>query len=177
MIYNVNILSVFQPFLDRKAPPQKDNYYHERARTLSSASLRELRRLITLHETHHGWANAITLVIHAVTVASFGTLDELSAHRLDSIPTSKSYSYYAQPLFRLLTQKCQEMGMQLPVEVQGALDFCMSEEWTRNAASLVSSQYIVGTRKAATDADRCRMDAIISRWERLKVDDPQPKQQ
>jgi hypothetical protein len=72
MIYNVNILSVFQPFLDRKAPPQKDNYYHERARTLSSASLRELRRLITLHETHHGWANAITLVIHAVTVASFG---------------------------------------------------------------------------------------------------------
>jgi hypothetical protein len=198
MLYNVNILSVFQPFLDRKTPPPQENeddYYRERARTLSSASLRELRRLITLHETHHGWANAITLVIHAVTVASFGTLDELSAHRLDAIPASKmeayqglltclralsvllSYSYYAQPLFRLLTQKCQEMGMQLPVEVQGALDFCMSEEWTRNAASLVSSQYIVGTRKAATDADRCRMDAIISEWERLKVDDPQPKQQ
>jgi len=191
MLYNVHILSVFQPFLNRKDYSEEDNSYRERARMLSSTSLRELRRLITLHETHHGWANAITLVIHAITVASFGTLDELSPDGLESVPTEKkeayqglltclralsvllSYSYYAQPLFRLLTQKCQEMGMQLPVEVQGALDFCMSEEWTRNAASLVSSHYIAGTRKAATDADKWRMDAIISQWETLNVDDGQ----
>jgi hypothetical protein len=191
MMHHVQIVNMFQPLLHHKPDSEQAESYSERARIVFSTSLRELRRLITLHETHHGWANAITLVLHCITVASFGTLDELAPYSLDSVPPEEneryqglvtclralsvllSYSFYAQPLFRLLTQKCQAVGMQLPGEVQGALYFCMSQEWTRKAASLVSSQYIAEKRTAAVGAETetSRMDAIISQWDVLKVDD------
>jgi hypothetical protein len=132
---------------------------------------------------------ALSLVLHPLSVASFGSLDEIAQSYPDprdaeqsesyqgllvcfrALNTLCSYSFYAQPLFRLLTQKCQAMGLQLPVEVQRTLDYYTSEEWTRNAANLVNSQYIADTRKTATDADSARMDAIISTWEGLRFDE------
>ncbi|KAJ4373532.1 hypothetical protein N0V86_007673 [Didymella sp. IMI 355093] len=151
----------------------------------------EIRRLVLLHDTHHGWSNAITFVIHGITVASFGTLDEMSHDKpvlsepqtderyqglvtcLRALTVLLSYSYYAQPIFRLLTQKCAALGVRLPAEVQGALDYCTSEEWTKKAAELVSSQYIAETRSVAKDTETMRMDAVISRWENLSLEDKQ----
>jgi hypothetical protein len=128
-------------------------------------------------------------VLHPLSVTSFGSLDEIAQSYSDPQEAQESepyqgllacfralgvlccYSFYAQPLFRLLTQKCQAMGLQLPVEVQITLDYYTSEEWTRTARHLVSSQYIADTRKTAADADSVRMDAIISAWEGLSVEE------
>ncbi|KAL1602051.1 hypothetical protein SLS59_005219 [Nothophoma quercina] len=188
--YNVNIVKLFRPVLDREASTEQAAPYIDRARSVISASLREIRRLVSLHDTHHGWSNAITFVIHGITVASFGTLDEISHTNdlpqpqhderyqglvtcLRALTVLLSYSYYAQPIFRLLTQKCRALGVQLPAEVQGALDYCTSEEWTKKAAELVSSQYIADTRSVAKDTESARMDAVISRWEGLSLEDKQ----
>ncbi|KAF2626280.1 hypothetical protein BU25DRAFT_440684 [Macroventuria anomochaeta] len=189
MQYNVNVVKLFRPVLDREAYSEQAAPYIDRARTAISASLREIRRLVSLHDTHHGWSNAITFVIHGITVASFGTLDEMSHNNpilpqpenderyqglftcLRALTVLLSYSYYAQPIFRLLTQKCAALGVRLPAEVQGALDYCTSEGWTKKAAELVSSQYIADTRSVAKDTESARMDAVISRWESLSLED------
>jgi hypothetical protein len=189
MQYNVNIVKLFRPVLDRESSSGEDAPYIDRARSVISTSLREIRRLVLLHDTHHGWSNAITYVIHGITVASFGTLDEMAHNKpLVSQPEiDERYqglvtclraltvllSYYAQPVFRLLTQKCVALGVRLPAEVQGALDYCTSEEWTKKAAELVSSQYIADTRSVAKDTETMRMDAVISRWENLSLEDKQ----
>lgn len=191
MQYNVHIFKLFQSGMDHETFTKQARPYVDRAKSMISVSLREIRRLVALHDTHHGWSNAITFVIHGITVASFGTLDEISYNN-PSLPQSErdgryqglvtclraltillSYSYYAQPIFRLLTQRCKALGVQLPAEVQGALDYCTSEEWTKKAAELVSSQYIADARSAVNDAESSRMDAVISRWEGLTLEDRQ----
>ncbi|KAJ4311124.1 hypothetical protein N0V94_008111 [Neodidymelliopsis sp. IMI 364377] len=187
--YNVNVVKLFQPVLNCNTSSGHAPPYVDRARSEISTSLREMRRLIALHDTHHGWSNAITFVLQGITVASFGTLDEMSDTNrnlaqsdhdeqyrglvtcLRALTVLLSYSYYAQPLFRLLTQKCRALGVQLPIEVQGALDYCTSEDWTKKAAELVSSQYIADTR---TVAESSTMDAVISSWESFTLDDKQP---
>lgn len=190
MIYHVDIINLFQPLQNGGASPSSENdLCVDRARSVIYASLREIRRYLTLQETRHGWNDAITLVLHAITVASYGSLDEISLIRttstaieniepyqglltcLRALGTLSSYSYYAQPLFRLLTQKCQALDIKLPIEVQGILDYYTSEEWTKNAATLVSSQYIADMRQIDVDTENARMDAIISSWEGLQLDD------
>lgn len=191
MQYNVNIVKLFRPVLDRESSSAQDAPYIDHARSVISSSLREIRRLVLLHDTHHGWSNAITFVMHGITVASFGTLDEMAHDKSDlsrpatderyqglvtclrALTVLLSYSYYAQPVFRLLTQKCVALGVRLPAEVQGALDYCTSEEWTKKAAELVSSQFIADTRPVAKDTETMRMDAVISRWENLSLEDKQ----
>ena len=191
MQYNVNVVKLFRPVLDRETSSDHAASYIDRARSVISASLREIRRLVKLHDTHHGWSNAITFVIHSITVVSFGTLDEMAHNDTSLIQTEVderyqglvtslraltvllSYSYYAQPIFRLLTQRCRALDVQLPAEVQGALDYCTSEKWTKKAAELVSSQYIADTRSVARDVESSRMDAVISRWEGLTLEDKQ----
>lgn len=191
MQYNVNMVKLFRPVVDRETSSEQDAPYIDRARSIISSSLKAIRRLVSLHDIHHGWSNAITFVIHGITVASFGTLDEMSRNKpilsqtenderyqglvtcLRALTVLLSYSYYAQPIFRLLTQKCAALGVRLPAEVQGALDYCTSEEWTKKAAELVSSQYIADTRLVAKDTETMRMDAVISRWENLSLEDKQ----
>lgn len=189
MLYHVDIVNLFKPFLNDETPSSGNDQYENRARSVIYSSLKEIRRYLSLQETQHGWNDAITLVLHAISVASYGSLDELSLVHTTSIPiedrepyqglltclralaTLSSYSYYAQPLFRLLTQKCQELGIKLPMEVQSMLDYYTSEEWTKNAATLVSSQYIADMRKTDADMESARMDAIISSWEVLQLED------
>lgn len=189
MQYNVNIVKLFRPVLDLEVSSEQDTPYLDRARSVTSSSLREIRRLVSVHDTHHGWSNAITLVIHGISVASFGTLEEMAQGKpnlsqsanderyqglvtcLRALTVLLSYSYYAQPIFRLLTQKCEVLGVRLPAEVQGALDYCTSEEWTKKAAELVSSQFIADTRLVAKDTETMRMDAVISRWENLTLEE------
>ncbi|KAF2851922.1 hypothetical protein T440DRAFT_516896 [Plenodomus tracheiphilus IPT5] len=190
MMYHVNIINIFQTTLHGEATTQQSENYYDHARIATLASLKEIHRLLALQQTRHGWVDSITFVLHPITIASFGTLDEISRADMDPRSTSfdsselyqglrtclralaslTSYSYYAQPLFRLLTQKCQTLGIRLPSEVQATLDSYMTEEWTRNAASLVSSQYIADTHSHETDAENARMDAIISGWEALSLD-------
>lgn len=190
MMYHVNIINIFQALLHSDATTQQSRPYYEHARSVTLASLKEIHRLLALQQIRHGWIDSITLVLHPITTASFGTLDEISRADIDpksaSLDSSElyqglrtclralasltSYSYYAQPLFRLLTSKCQTLGIRLPSEVRATLDSYMTEEWTRNAVALVSSQYIPDTHATATDAESARMDAVISGWESLSLD-------
>jgi hypothetical protein len=187
-MYHVNIIDLFQSILDPSASSQNRSYLH-RAQFLTSTSQRELRRLLALQELRHCWGTAITIVLHPITVAGVGSLDEISqvysnprdaekseAYRgllvcLRALTALASYSYYAQPLFRLLTQKCQTIGLELPDDLHSALDQYTSEEWTRNAANLVSSQYIADMRRTRTDSESVRMDSIISAWEGMSIDE------
>jgi hypothetical protein len=188
-MYHVNIINLFQPVLDHGISSQNHDSYLDRARSVTSTSLFELRRLLGIHEFRHCWGTAITIVLHPITVASMGSLDEIShtypnpadAEKsepyhgllvcLRALCALSSFSYYAQPLFRLLTQKCQALGLQLPDDVQCALDNYTTEEWIRNAANLVSSQYIVDMRQTMTNSESARMDSIISEWEGLSLDE------
>jgi hypothetical protein len=192
MMYHINIINLFQPILDQNSPP-RDRSYLDRAHFLTATSQREIRRLLTLQEKRHCWGTAIAIVLHPITVAGVGSLDEIS--RIYSNPRDAeqsepyqgllvclraltavaSYTFYAQPLFRLLTEKCQALGLQLPEDLNVALDQYTSEEWTRNAANLVSSQYIVDTRRTRTDSESARMDSIISAWEGMSIDEAQAK--
>ncbi|KAF2125451.1 hypothetical protein P153DRAFT_348622 [Dothidotthia symphoricarpi CBS 119687] len=182
MHYHIHVFHLFQPFLEGEA-------YRDRSRSLVSTSLKEIRRLLALHELRHGWDNAIPMVIYPLTVASFGGLEELFYDHSRQTQAEQdelyqglltcvrifdalaSYMFYAQLLFRLLTQKCQKLGIQLPVELQSILNSYLSEEWTKNAASLVSSSYVVDTRKPSLDVENARMDDIISQWEGLALDE------
>jgi hypothetical protein len=187
MMYHVNIINLFQPIVDDDGSNQHYNPSLERARSVTSTSLLELRRLLALQELRHCWGAAIAIVLHPITVTSIGSLDEISqtyqnpkdAERsepyngllicLRALAALASYNFYAQPLFRLLTQKCQAIGLQLPDDLQGALDHYTSDDWTRNAANLVNSQYIADTRKAAAGSESARMDSVISKWESLSL--------
>ncbi|KAF3009503.1 hypothetical protein E8E13_003784 [Curvularia kusanoi] len=192
MQYNVNVVKLFRPVLDREAKnTEHAASYIDRARSAISASLREIRRLVILHDTHHGWSHAITFVMNGITVASFGTLDEISYDRpllsrgadneryqglvtcLRALTVLLSYSYFAQPIFRLLAQKCALLGIELPAEIQSALDFCTSEDWTKHAVEWVSSQFIADTRSVDKDTETLRMDAIISKWDSLTLHEKQ----
>jgi hypothetical protein len=189
MMYHVNIINLFQPIIDDDGSNQHYNPSMERARSATSTSLLELRRLLALQEHRHCWGAAIEIVLHPITVASIGSLDEISqtyqnlrdAERsepyngvlicLRALAALASYNFYAQPLFRLLTQKFQAIGLQLPDDLQSALDHYTSDDWTRNAAHWVNSQYIADTRKASVDSESARMDSIISKWESLSLDE------
>jgi hypothetical protein len=190
MLYYVNIINLFQPILNFAISLKEYVPYYDRARSITSASLNELRQLLAIQELRHCWGAAITLVLHPISVTSFGSLEELSrsypspisdaarteAHEglmtcLRGLAALSSYNYYAQPLLRLLTQKCQAIGLNLPEEIQHTLDNYTSKEWTRNAAHLVSSQYIADMRKTAPDLESARMDAIISTWEGMSLEE------
>jgi hypothetical protein len=189
MMYYVYIINLFQPIIDDGETHQHHDPHLDRAQSVTSTSLLELRRLLALQEFRHCWGAAIELVLHPITVASIGSLDEISqtyknlqdAERsepynglltcLRALAALASYNFYAQPLFRLLTQKCQTIGLQLPDDLQGALDHYTSDDWTKNAANLVNSQYIADTRKMATGSESARMDSIISTWESLSLDE------
>lgn len=195
MMYHVNIINLHQAILHDDTATRQPKPRHEDARSVKLAALGEIHRLLALQQARHGWVDAILLVLHPITIASFGTLEEIS--RADISPKSisldnsglyqglqtclralaslASSSYYAQPLFRLLTEKCQALGVRLPGDVQATLDSYMTEEWTRKAASLVSSQYIADTHATTADAASARMDAIISGWEALSLDGVAPQ--
>ncbi|KAL5113393.1 hypothetical protein ACEQ8H_008737 [Pleosporales sp. CAS-2024a] len=188
MMYHVNIISLFQPVLDHGISQNHDSYL-QRARSVTSTSLFELQQLLALHTLRHCWGSAIGIVLHPITVASMGSLDEISraypnprdAEKSDSFRSLliclralyalSSFCYYAQPLFRLLMQKCQALELRMPEDVQSALDHFTSDEWTRNAANVVSSQYIVDQRQTMTDPESGRMDSVISAWEGLSLEE------
>jgi hypothetical protein len=187
MQYHVSIVRLFQPFIDGDSSLRRVSTYRDRAVSLTCSAIKELRQLIFLHDMRHGWANAIPLVLHPIVVTSFGSLEEIVLSDQTSLEQSpsepyeglltclramsvvSSYVFYAQPLFRLLTQSCQTLHIPLPSEIISRLKDYQSEEWTKNAASLVNSQYIADIRKTATDVEQARMDAIISQWDALSV--------
>jgi hypothetical protein len=189
MHYHVSIIRLFRPFLDRESSAGRVTSYRDRAHELSSMAIKELRQLITLHDIRHGWTVTIPYVLHPIVVTSFGSLEEIALQDssrvaqersepyqglmtcLRALDTLSSYVFYAQPLFRLLTQTCQTLHIPLPAEIVSRLHDYQTEEWTRHAAKLVSSQYIADTRKAASGVENARMDAIISKWDDLTIAD------
>lgn len=185
MLYHVNVVRLLQPILGSDTPFSRATTYGERAQSLSSEAIKSLRQLIMFHDVRHGWENAIPLILHPIMVTSFGSLEEVvlqnrseialaSTEQYQSILTSlkaliilSSYVFYAQLLFRLLTQACQSLHLPLPTEVLVKLNEYQSEEWTKKAASVVSSQYIADVKKVAKGIGNARMDAIISQWDAM----------
>ncbi|KAH7079542.1 hypothetical protein FB567DRAFT_124351 [Paraphoma chrysanthemicola] len=189
MMYHTTVIKLFQPILNSVGNSATD-LSREHAQSVTFASLREIRGLLTVQERRYGWTSSIGLVLHALSVASFGSLDEISQTYPDptdatqsepyrgllvclrALASLSSYNFYAQPLFRLLTQKCQTLNLPLPVELQTTVDHYTTEEWTRYVANVVSSQYIADISKTTIDdEDNARMDAIISAWEDLSIDE------
>lgn len=187
MLHHVSVVRLFQPFLDRESSMERIKSYHDHARSVTTTAIRELRQLIVLQDARHGWNNTIQLVIHAIVVTVFGTLEEVALQDqpdltqeisepyqglltcLRALSILATYVFYAQPLFRLLSQTCQSLGIPLPLDIISKLDDYQSEEWTKNAASVVSSQYIADIRKTASYVENERMDAIISQWDALSI--------
>jgi hypothetical protein len=142
-----------------------------------------------LHEIRHGWSNAIPFILHPVMVASIGSAEELGRDKpsnsqlysseiyqglltcLRALSSFSHFIFYAQPLFRIVTQTCQTLGIRLPTDVISALDHYQTNEWTRNAANLVSSQYVADMRETATDLDSSRMDNVIAQWDAMTISD------
>jgi hypothetical protein len=79
--------------------------------------------------------------------------------------------FYAQPLFRLVSQACQTLGIHLPIEITESLDRYRSKEWTVNAANMVSSRYIVDEHCTATGVEHRSIDTIVASWEALTIED------
>lgn len=189
MLYHCSNIRLAQPFLSRDSSLERVKSYHSRAQNIFSTSIKELRRLLTLQENRHGWSTAIGLVLHPIMITSFGSLEEITRGNasqifaelsepyqglltcLRALSSLSSFIFYAQPLFRLLTQSCQTLGIRLPIEVMSTLDHYQSDQWTKNAASVVSSQYVADMRKVATDMDNGRMDTVIAQWDALTLGD------
>ncbi|KAF1996448.1 hypothetical protein P154DRAFT_320031 [Amniculicola lignicola CBS 123094] len=187
MNYHVLIIRLVQPFLNRKGSLERIKSYRSRAQPIATASMKELRRLLMLHEVRHGWACAIPYILHAIMVTSFGSLEEIALEDrsrlyielsepyqglmtcLRALSCLCSFIYYAQPLFRLIAQTCQSLNIQLPIEALGTLELFRSEEWTKNALHRVSSQYIADMSKTTVDTEDSRMDAIVSAWDALTL--------
>ncbi|KAF2191960.1 hypothetical protein K469DRAFT_555285 [Zopfia rhizophila CBS 207.26] len=149
----------------------------------------QLRHLLKLQESCHGWSNTIPYVLHPIMVTSFGSLEEIALQNppqsspefsepyrgiltcLKALSALSNSVFYAQPLFRLLTQGCQTLGIPLPIEVMRTLGMFQTEEWTKNAASVVSSQYVADMRKTAAELENARMDAVIMQWDALTIGD------
>ncbi|KAF2728171.1 hypothetical protein EJ04DRAFT_109897 [Polyplosphaeria fusca] len=184
MQYHVSIIRIAQPLLGQNNVLERLKPYHKHARLITTTSTRELRILLKLNETHHGWACAIPYVLDPIMVCGFGTLGELEKEKtleaqresdetyeglktcLRALGSLSSYVYYAQPLFRLLSQTCQALGVKLPTEALHTLDQYKSDEWTRHAANMVSSQYVADITQTAQGIE---MDTIVSQWEALTI--------
>jgi hypothetical protein len=190
MYYNISIIRLFQPFLDHEfSSIERIRSYREQANSHTHAAIKEMRQLIMLQDVHHGWKETISLVLEPLMMTSFSSLEEvvLQGHSESATDTNEAYQglltclralstvgnyvFYAQVLFRLLMQYCQKLDIPLSPEFVDALDHYQSEEWTRNAASVVSSQYIADLRKRTTDVENSRMDAIVSQWNNMSVVD------
>lgn len=176
-----------QPFLNRDSSLERVRAYCDRAQSISSFSLKELRRLLIIHESYHEWRNAIPYVLHPIMATGFGTLEEMAsgstAHLslemtepyqglvacLRALSSISEFIHYAQALFRLLAQACQTLGIRLPYEIARELGLYQSAQWTKDAASTVSSQYVADMRSAVTDIDNKRMDTVIAEWDALTI--------
>ncbi|KAF2021291.1 hypothetical protein BU24DRAFT_18465 [Aaosphaeria arxii CBS 175.79] len=183
MVYHITIIRLVQPFVSRDSPIERIRSYQDRARHLTSASIAEIRQLLTLQEIHHGWKHAIPYVLHPVMVTSFASLEEVILEEelrrepeggvayqglltcLRALSALSHTIFYAQVLFRVLAQTCLSLEMRLPPDMLDLLDLYQSDEWTKKAAASVSSQYVADLRKSALDIDNARMDSIISQWD------------
>ncbi|KAF2448778.1 hypothetical protein P171DRAFT_461488 [Karstenula rhodostoma CBS 690.94] len=191
MQYYVSVIRLFQPFIHYESSNERISSYRDQALVRTSAATKELRHLIFLHDSQHGWAATITIILHPLTISVFGSLDEIASQTnpvftpdaneaykglltcLYALSVITTYNFYSQSLFRLATQSCTALDIPLPVEISTVLDRFQSDEWTKTAASMVSSQYIADMRRTASGVENARMDTIISRWDALTLkDDP-----
>lgn len=189
MIHHVGNIRLVHPFLKLDSSSESVRTYHERAYAIYSSSMRDLYHLLEVQETRYGWTQSVVFMLHPITIASWGCLDELARQTspnfslesdipyrtllicLRALSGLSSYIFYAQPLFRLIFQTCQTLRIRLPAEIMSAVDRYQSKEWTINAASMVSSQYVADMHSSATDIEDRRMDTVIARWEALTIGD------
>lgn len=196
MQYYVSIIRLFQPFTHYESSNERIRSYRDQALLRTSVASKELRQLIFLHDSQHGWAATITIILHPLTMSVFGSLDEIASQTnpvftpdtneaykgllvcLRGLSVITTYNFYSQSLFRLATQSCKALNIPLPEEIMTALDSFQSDEWTKTAASMVSSQYIADMRSTSAGMENARMDAIISGWDALTIkNDPALKKE
>lgn len=189
MQYYVSVIRLFQPFTHYESSNERISSYRDQAVLRTSAATKELRELIILHDTQHGWAATILIVLHPLTISIFSALDEIATQTnpifnpdaneiykglltcLYGLSVITTYNFYSQSLFRLATQSCKALDIPLPAEITTVLDRFQSDEWTKTAVSMVSSQYIADMRRTASGGGNARMDTIISRWDAMTIND------
>ncbi|KAF2744922.1 hypothetical protein M011DRAFT_407366 [Sporormia fimetaria CBS 119925] len=155
----------------------------------ATSALKSLRRLLTLQEVCIGWDSTVPYIMHPIMVTAFGCLDEIHTAQLSHLSLEmhesylglltclrgldaiSKYIYYAQILFRLLTQACQSLAIRLPAEAMGTLEKYRSEEWTRLARDRVSSRYVADMRNVVQGMEMLRMDAVVAQWEGLSLEE------
>ena len=189
MQYYVSIIRLFQPFIHYESSNERISSYRDQALSRTSAATKELRQLIFLHDTHHGWTATILIVLHPLTISIFGALDEIATQTnpvftpdaneiykglltcLHGLSVITTYNFYSQSLFRLAMQSCKALDIPLPAEITMVLDRFQSDEWTKTAVNMVSSQYIADMRKTTSGAGNASMDTIVSRWDAMTIKD------
>jgi len=98
MQYQISVIRLFQSFLDPTSSLERVKMYYSRSRSIFLNSTKHLRRLLILHEIHHGWSNTISYVLHAVMVTGFGSLDEIGLEERAQFSIE-----YSEPYQGLLT--------------------------------------------------------------------------
>ena len=189
MLHHVLVMRLFHPFTHYESPNAQVESYRSQALQRITTAMNELRHLIYLHDYHFGWSNIIDIVLYPLVTVVFASLDETSQEEhpvfladrsevyrglltcLHALSIVSTYHYCVQPVLRLLAQSCQSLDIPLPEEITNALSHFESEEWTRQAVSMASSQYIADMREATLAMDSARMDSIVSRWGTLTIED------
>ncbi|KAF9737088.1 C6 transcription factor [Paraphaeosphaeria minitans] len=187
MQYYVSVIRLFQPFTHYESSNERISSYRDQALQRTSAATKELRHLISINDSQHGWAATITIILHPLTISVFGSLDEIACQTnpvftpeaneaykglltcLYGLSVITTYNFYSQSLFRLATQSCKALDIPLPPEITTVLDRFQSDEWTKTAASMVSSQYIADMRGSTSGMENARMDSIISKWDAMTI--------
>ncbi|KAF2652047.1 hypothetical protein K491DRAFT_719302 [Lophiostoma macrostomum CBS 122681] len=189
MIYYVTLIRLVHPFLNLGGGIDRTKPYQDRAQSIYYSSMQELRHLLELQDVRYGWSSAIAFVLHPIIVISWCCLEDISLQKLPCISHESDRSYrtlliclralsrlsscifYAQPLFRLISQTCLNVGIRLPSEITNSLDYYQSKEWTTNAAKMISSQYVADMHCAATGIEHRSIDTIIAHWGSLTLED------
>lgn len=190
MIYHTSNIRLVQPFLIRDNEflvhtnlLENVKLYRNRAKDILYASLKELRRLLTLHETHLGWEKAIPYVLHPIMVTSLGSLEKISGENgtpsdeaylglltcLRALNCMSNFIYYAQPLSRLVIQACEALAIRVPIDILNTAIQYKSAEWTKSARIWVKSQYVADLTNAVTGIGDRRMDTVIEQWDRAMI--------
>ncbi|ORX93515.1 hypothetical protein BCR34DRAFT_594663 [Clohesyomyces aquaticus] len=182
MQYHVLIVRLMNPFLNPDSTLERVVSYRTRARAITESSLKDLRRLVMLHELRHGWSACIPYVLNAINITGFGTIEELShmdftrdpietsepyiglASCLKALSAMSNFIYYSQPLYRVLTQACEAAGIPLPLETTSTMDYYRTAEWTAHATNNINSQYIADIRMGIAGVTNERMNNVVKSW-------------
>jgi hypothetical protein len=193
MQFNVAVIRLIR-FYFMHDPSDDSQPHRRKARRLVATSTQKLRSLLSLHDIVHGWNLTIGYVLDPIVVACHFALDELAASDAPSKPVSSSGSqpfktpltsneaymslqtclralrglsdfvFYAQPLFRVMGQICDRLGIEMPAVYADRVGEYRSSEWTNRACGVLASQYVAELWERERGWEDARLDKVVLQW-------------